>query len=65
MKLCKDCKWSKPMKFFIFDDWEMAECHAPFTASPVTGNTGRLCLHLRRTFTPCGENARFWEPRNG
>lgn len=56
MKLCKNCKWCKPLLFVIYSS---VTCNHPL-ASTANVVTGECFASLEREFGECGELGILW-----
>ena len=70
MKLCKNCKWSKPYRVFFVKHYENARCKNPIEINKkidlVTGKSKQKfnsCSSLRFCSDMCGEQAKWFEPK--
>lgn len=71
MKLCRDCKHSKPWGFWPFQDWRLAQCLSPKREVRVDRATGKARANycsVERENLPeyqncCGPEGRWWEAK--
>lgn len=74
VRICKDCRWSKPLGGWFFPNWSLARCSNPAvntvtTSFLVTGQPkGEFCSvermeRISSVNSACGTAGRLWEPR--